>query len=352
MNGSSADLSSYQLNSNGYTPGSPFQTNPQPQPPEEGDFREVLGLIRRRAWIIIGVATAFIGYSAWSILGQENQYVGSFQLLIEPVNADNANLAAPASELGASSGRSTLDYPTQIAVLKGPDLIGEVIENLEPLYPNLSYGQIVGSLDITQIRDTKILEISFQGGEAATAQAVLDEMANIYLQYSLNERQTYLRQGLQFVDQQLTDLQRQVDDLQTELEAFRQRNNLVDPEAQSTQIAGQISALESRRIELQQQIAGTVANANVFLDEGGLELALEQDSVYQQLLSEVRALDVQISQELTRFRPGNPRIQVLQQQRSNLTPLLQAREAEFLEKTSDRGNFANRSAGNPTSSSG
>jgi polysaccharide biosynthesis transport protein len=329
----SAELSDYQPhNNNGHRPVSPSALEVQPQVTEEADFRDTLGLFRRRALVIIGVAAAFIGYSALSILGQENQYAGSFQILIEPVNAENASLAAPNSELSAGRGRSTLDYPTQIAVLRSPDLINTALENLKPTYPDLSFGQISGSLTISRIRDTKILDVSFQSNAAATTQAVLDEMAKTYLQYSLNERQTYLRQGIQFVDRQLADLQGQVDELQNRLESFRQRNNLVDPEVQSTQISGRITELEQRRVELQQQIAGTVATASTLLDEDGIELALEKDPVYQQLVSRVRELDVKIAQELTRFRPDNPVILVLEQERNNLTPLLQEREAEFLEK--------------------
>ena len=338
MNGLPSDLPTMNGLTNGKAVGHHHQPSLFQRPelqttePEEGNFRDILGMLRRRSWVIAGVAAAFIGYSAWSILGEENQYAGNFQILVEPVNMENANLAAPDAGLGRSRGRSSLDYPTQISVLKSPDLVNQIVERLRPTYPGLSVGAVANNLNINRIRDTKILEVSYQSNTAARTQAVLEETADVFLQYSLNERQTYLRQGLQFVDQQLNDLQGQVDELQTQLELFRQNNNLVDPDLQSNQISSRIAELEQRKIDLQQQIAGTVAQADVFLDDTGLGLALDQDAVYQQLLSQSRALDVEISQELTRFNASNPRIQVLQQQRNNLAPLLRERELEFLEK--------------------
>lgn len=339
MNGLPSGIPQYQSSEGEYRlPGLAPQGSPSANQ-EQGDFREIFGLLKRRAPVIIGVAAAFIGYSAFSILGQENQYVGDFQLLIEPVNADNASLAAPGSELGTGRGRSALDYPTQITVLKAPELMQEVLDSLKPVYPDLSFGQLSGNLTINRIGETRILNVSFSSDVAAQTQAVLEETARTYLQYSLNERQTYLRQGLQFVDQQLSELQVQVDILSDQLETFRQRNNLIDPEAQSTQMSEQISELEQRRIDLQQEMASIISSASIFLDAAGLGLALEQDPVYQQLMAQVRALDAQIAQELTRFRPGNPSIQVLEQQRSNLAPLLQQRESEFLEMRLTEGAF-------------
>ncbi|MEO1181248.1 MAG: Wzz/FepE/Etk N-terminal domain-containing protein, partial [Cyanobacteria bacterium J06636_28] len=95
--------------------------------PNQGGNGQWIGLIRRRALVIITVATAFFGYSAWSALNQETQYAGGFQILVEPVNADNASLAAPTNQPQRGAG---LDYPTQIAILKSPELLGKVVEEL------------------------------------------------------------------------------------------------------------------------------------------------------------------------------------------------------------------------------
>jgi len=307
---------------------------PRPAAPpasQEGDYRNIVGLLQRRALVILGVASAFIGYSAWDLLNEESLYAGNFQLLVEPVNAENASLAVPNLDGGGSSGRSSLDYATQIAVLKSPELIGEVVAELQPTYPELSYGAVANNLEIQRVGETKILQVSYQSNEASKTQVILDEIARQYLQYSLDERQTYLRQGLQFVDQQLMDLQRQVDQLQNELEQFQQRYSLIDPEGQSSTLVERIAELEQQRNDLRQQIGGVVTRLDTLESGQGLMVGLEQDSVYQQILAEARAIDLQISQELTRFLPTNPRIRLLEQRRANLQPLLDARRAEFLE---------------------
>ena len=120
----------------------------------------VIGIAKRQALVIVGVAVTFFSYSAWNVLNEATQYLGSFQILVEPVNAENANLAAPTSP-DSKPQRSSLDYPTQIAILKSPELLGEVAEDLQGAYPNVNYGQLVNKIDIKRLRDTKLLEITY-----------------------------------------------------------------------------------------------------------------------------------------------------------------------------------------------
>lgn len=295
----------------------------------QGGNGQWISLIRRRALVIVTVATAFFGYSAWSALQQETQYAGSFQILVEPVNADNASLADPTSQNRQTA--SGLDYPTQIAILKSPELLGKVVEELQPSYGGVNYGALSGGINVSRVGKTKMLQITYQSGNAAQTQAVLDSLAESYLQYSLNERQTYLRQGLKFVEEQIEQQQQEVDQLQDQLESFQEQNSFTDPETRSGQLLEQKVALEQKQQELEQQLVATQSQIATLQQDKGIQVALQQSPAYQKLLNQMQDIEAQIAVELTWFKPNNPAIQTLEKQRNNLMPLLQQQAEQFLD---------------------
>ena len=73
------------------------------------------------------------------------------------------------------------------------------------------------------MEQTKIIQISYQSNNRQKIKFVLDTISQFYLNYSLNKRQTKLRQGVQFVDKQLPDIQNRVAQLQKEMQIFRQQ---------------------------------------------------------------------------------------------------------------------------------
>lgn len=299
---------------------------PQPQPSpavpaeeeESGGNKvgDILEMVKRRSLIIVGVAIAMIVNSAIELSKQPTVYFGNFQLLVEPVNAELADLTTPGTQ------GTALDYDTQLAVLGSPVLLAPIVEELQDTYP-LDFGILMGGLNIAQMGDTKIIQVSFSSYNQAMTKAVLDTLANTYLTYSKEERQTFLQQGFRFVENQRVITQDKVESLQKQLEEFRQVNGFARPEDRSNQLTEQLGQLEVERLEIQQELAGLEASQRNLQTEEGVQALLINDSAYQLLLEEVRKLDTQISLELTRFQEQNAVIQALREQRATLMPLLE-----------------------------
>lgn len=308
----------------------PPQPFPAPTKQEDGfDMRRFLGVVQRRALVIIGIAAFGIPFSVTSALNETTTYESGFQLLVEPVNAENA-LSSLTTE-GSSPQRSSLDYATQIAVLKSPELLAEVVEELQTSYPDMNYGTIAGPLSVNRVGETKILQIGYQGDDPAKVQAILDQLSETYLQYSLNERQTYLRQGIQFVDEQLPVLQDKVDSLQDELQAFRQTNRFIDPDQQAERVSSQEATLDQQRADVEQALSAARSTLSTLQQDDGALAALNQSQGYQQLLSQVRQIESEIAVERTRFRAGNINIQVLERKKANIIDLLEQEAARALD---------------------
>jgi succinoglycan biosynthesis transport protein ExoP len=291
-------------------------------------LKNFLGLLQRRAFVIVAVVSVGMAGVTYSTLTQKSIYQGNSQILVEPVNNDGqlgrVNLVdSPFSKTG-------LDYESQIQVLKSSELLEPIVKNLQESYPEITYSSLISNLNIRRLGTTKVIEISYKSSNPQEIQFVLNTISQFYLKYSLNKRQTKLRQGVQFVNKQLPDIQNRVAQLQKEMQIFRQKYNFIDPESQSAAISSQIQSLTQQRLSVNQQLAAA-KNNYLRLQTPEEQLAILNDApLYQQLIAQQRQLDTQISGELARFQDINPVIQTLQNKRDNLLPIINAEAKRIL----------------------
>jgi capsular exopolysaccharide synthesis family protein len=316
---------------------------------DEWDLRQLFAVVRRRAVVIGSVAIALSATVGFSTLTREPNYEGKFQLLVEPVTAES-KLEGLAQIPGAEANiqEEGLDYDTQIQVLQSPELMAPIIKQLSARYPDITYASLLEHLTIARFQETKILEVSYQDSEPQKIQFILQQLAKGFLKYSLQERQTNLRQGIQFVDSQQPQLQLRVNSLQKELQQFRQQYNFIDPEVKAEQLSEQVSNIKLQRLDTQKQLAETRALYTALQNDSGASLAqtsaldanlqdqsdvsqaLNQASIYQKLVGQLRDVESQIAAELTRYRGDSPAIQTLRKKRENLLPVLRQESQRVL----------------------
>ncbi|MBD1834326.1 polysaccharide biosynthesis tyrosine autokinase [Cyanobacteria bacterium FACHB-472] len=310
---------------------------------DELNVRQLLMVVRRRALVILGVAIAVTsGVGAWTY-SQTPKYEGSFQLLVEPVTAENklsklTQVPGVAQDLQESS----LDYETQIKVLLSSERMAGIVEFLKKRYPDVSYESLVveNRLNIIQLEKTKILEVRYRDTDPDKIKYVLFELAKVYLRYSLQERQSNLNQGIKFVEGQLPALRERVDKLQGQLQTFRQRYNILDPEEQAKQLAQQVTEIEEQKLDtrVKQNEASSLYAAlqkqlGIPPQQAIATAALSEAPRYQELLKKLQEVETKLATESARFLPESPNIQALQNQRQNLLPLLRKEAAAVLGTT-------------------
>ena len=302
----------------------------QAQQEEDNDFRNLLSILRRRAWIVVCVSALGIAYTTSEALKQPEIYEGKFRVLVEPVNAeeDFSDLSSVLGDQQLSRGGS-LDYSTQIQVLRSPELIEPLVEELNETYPKLTYSSLLSGLSISRVGQTKILQVSYTDSDPTKVQFILDELAQSYLKYSLDERQTNLRQGINFVEEQLPELQAQVNQVQNRLENFRQQNKLITPELQSNQVSSQLSSIATQRLLLDRERSAAAQQIEELQQPDSIA-TISNSPIYQQLLGELRSVETEIAEELTRFQPDSLAIKVLEEKRDNIVPLLEQEAARAL----------------------
>jgi polysaccharide biosynthesis transport protein len=318
--------------------GKSFQSLPlvnpsQLQDVEEGGLNvgQFLAAIRRRIWVIVGVTALLAAAGLAKALTEPPVYEDRFEILTEPVTGESRVISSVPQTItsGERPVKEGLDE-TKLLVLQSPKLLRPIYIDLKALDPDLTYRRFLRKLTILPLgKDTNILQVAYQGNTPEEVQQALELISQAYLNYSKEERQSDVRQGIKFVESQLPKLRSRVEAQQNELQKLRQQYNLVDPETRGQELSAQMGMLAQQRLDLKLQLDQMQARfldlkqeLSQSSDTSIGSLALRDNPRYQKVLDQVQLLDAEIARQLTRFSGGNPVIEDLKTQRRNLLPIL------------------------------
>ncbi|WP_373541640.1 GumC family protein [Chamaesiphon sp.] len=313
------------------------------------DFGQVLNTIQRRMRIVLAIGILTIGATIVWNRTRPPAYEGSFKILIEPVTAEGQVVSAITGNQtsveeqdlgGAQSSKTTLDYPTQIQLLLSSKILLPVVNKLQIDYPQISYDTLKTSLKIDRLKDTtetKILEIRYASRSSNETEQVLNLISSAYIQYSLSERQTNVRRAIQFVDKQLPKIKTQVSDLESALQTFREKNQLIDPITLGTQLGSQLSTTKQEQQTTQVELAKArqlyrSLEQQLQLQPKSAEAAsvLSEAPAYQQLVKQLQDIDIELKSLSADLTAEHPKIVSLQEKRKELLPLLEAKSTALL----------------------
>ncbi|WP_224092481.1 GumC family protein [Nostoc sp. MS1] len=311
---------------------------PQPQPvpvpwreeeEEKFSIRDWLNVIKRRSRVIAGVSIVVMTIVAVNVIFRKQpiEYESSFFVLVEPVSDDSEAVNVVKD---TNTNDSKLDYDSQILVLKSPQLMRNTLQELRKSFPDVSYPSLVESLTIKRVGETKIIETSYKSSDPNQVKTVLELLAKDYLDYSQKRRQTKLRQGIKFIEDQLPSIQKRVDQIQQELQSFRQRYDFNNPDNRGENLDTQAASLAGTQQSTNLQITQVRNQLDELQTDKGRKTVLNGAALYQQLLGQLTQLDTQIATESTLLQTDNPRLQTLKEKRDSLLPVLQQEEKRIL----------------------
>ncbi len=314
----------------------------QPQPEaDELNLRQILTAIRRRGLVIAGIAIAVSSGVYFWTERQTPKFESNFKLLVESVT-EQGNLDKLTQIPGAKDiPNSSLDYETQIQVLRSPKLMAPIIKEINKEYPDVTYESLIASnkLIVSRLGTTKIIEGRYRDTEPKKVRRILHEVARGYLRYSLTERQMNLKQGIGFVQGQLPLLRERVDKLQGQLQSFRQQNDLLDPEAQSQQLSNRVSIISQQALETQVQLQETrtlytalTKQLELTPQEAVATVTIAEAPRYQELLNKLAEIEAEIAKRSATFTDEDITVQRLREERENLLPLIESEAQKVLGK--------------------
>ncbi|OUL31392.1 polysaccharide biosynthesis tyrosine autokinase [Nostoc sp. 106C] len=297
-----------------------------------------VGAVLRRRLLLIGGTTALVATAA--VLKAETDppvYQGTFDILTKPVTGEDKAIANVPQTINSqdkiSPPESTRDVQTTITVLQSPRVLNPIVEKLQAQYPDLTYDSLVYYLTITSSKPN-ILNIQYTNSDQKLVSDVLKLLADAYLQYSLQERQSDVEVAIKFVDQQKQPLVKGLKYWQDQLRNLRLDNNLIEPAQKAQELSTQIATLRQQRIENRVQLEQMVAKYEELQKELAQEPgeragnSLLSDNVrYQKILDQIQAADIAIKQQSAVFTDENPAMVTLRQKKEYLLPLLAQEEA-------------------------
>ncbi|GAB4303190.1 MAG: polysaccharide biosynthesis tyrosine autokinase [Oscillatoriaceae cyanobacterium] len=321
-----------------------------PDPDEEElDLGQLFAVIRRRLFVIASITIAVMGGVGYWTSTLESEYEGKFQLLVEPVtdqgNQLSSKLQAVAGSLGAGflgGETSGLDYDSQIAVLKSPELMKTLVQKMQSRYEDIEYKSLLEGEKAPLVlerynKTTKIIEVRYRDKDTERIQFVLDVLKTGYIDYSNQQRKTNISQGIQFIEDQLPQAIQRVDGLQEKLQRFRQQYNLIDPQIQGEQLAQQLTKIDDQILEAQSTLLQQQRLYDELRKQVGMEpqvaiaaSVLSEAPSYQQRLDQLKQIETKIAAESTRFTSNTPQMEVLYEQRRNLEFLLRQEAGQVL----------------------
>lgn len=316
------------------------------------DLAWLFAVLRRRVWIM--GTTAFLlslmtgSYIVWNSKQEVPSYEGSVRILIEPVTAEgrlarlsllaesggNTDLTDITAKLGIDSS-DLVDYESMIRVLTSPTIMEPLVETLKNEYPEISYNTLQSKLILNRIsyeqdgkqEGTKILLVRYQDKDTNKILFILEEVAQTYLQYSLEERLKTLNKGIDFIDEQLPVLQERVDFFQEQLQDLRKRYEINIPMIDAQMLSDQSLSIKKIKTQIREELA----SKQIFYDRFKIEiesgnpmllLTLKGKS-YETILSEIQQIDIELAIKLNQFKEDSIPVQILQDRRQKMIALVQ-----------------------------
>ena len=340
--------------------------SPTEQDGELWDLSWVLSVLRRRAPLILTLAlsTTAVASGALFLVGATTKpkYEGAFQIQVEAATAEAKSsrsfVRAQTTDRSIEEAQgnveqnSTLDYETQIRILKSAKLIAPIFEQIQQRYPKTTLEALMKDLKIERLKvikdgkeqGTKLLEISYTAADDREVLFVLQQLSQAYLNYSLQERQSNIRQGIKFIDKQLPALRERVNKVQAQIEALRQQSQSIDPEQQGIDFLQQLSSLKRQKLEIVAKSAEARARYQTLQQQlqGGNAIAvLSEYQSMQKLVERYQELKTQIALTSSRFNENNPSLQLLREEEKKLTTLFDKEADKILSRAAAQVEIAN-----------
>ncbi|MEH2256479.1 GumC family protein [Nostoc sp.] len=306
------------------------------------DIRQLSTILFRRRFLILGVSCVVMSAASLLAIIAKPTYQSNMQILV------NSNLSegAQSNTQVTDSNSQVVDSTTQMKLMLSSKLLQKAVDLLHSDYPDITLQYINGQkehnrkapLEVTPeaggIGANKVFnqafKVSFYDDNPVKAQRVLQALQKVYQNYNKQQQKERLNQGLAFVNTRLPEIKKEVSKAEKNLEQFRKKYKLLDPEVQSKILLESLAdiqqQLQTTRANLQdvnarydnlEQLIASSSQQNTLISS-----RLNQSSRYQSLLGEIQNTELALAKERLRYTDDYPSVQKLKQQRQSQLSLL------------------------------
>ena len=316
-------------------------------------YGQLFAVLSRRRYWFLGVLAGVLSIATVVSLTAEPTYQSTMQILIEANYKGRRDV--PQAEAEFSDTNIEIDYATQINVMRSALLIQRAVDLLKPEYPTITIKQVKRSLLLAPLVEedsdakyTKIVEANYIANDPVKTQKVLQTIYKVYQAYNREQQEQRLKKGLQFINEQIPGVRKQVEEAENLLRDFRTNQNLIDPELQAATINNSLNSVVQQRQNLRAQFQDTEARYKVLQQQVGsspqtalASSRLSQSPRYQTLLNELQRTDLLLAARRGTYTDADPGVQKLVELRQTQQSLLQAEQGRVVGADAAQLNAAN-----------
>ncbi|WP_017292813.1 GumC family protein [Geminocystis herdmanii] len=326
---------------------------------EEIDLGELFKILQRRSLIIIGTTITLTSILTTWILSKPPVYTGTVRMQVESVTTEGsglgglAGLAAAGGGAGRAALRGGLDYESLTSILKSPFVMDSIVQDIQKKYPEIIYlpnpnkdleeleqkEVLSENLNVQQPGLTKTLSISYQSDSPEKILDILNEIVDGYLAFQAKESVQNPTQQLEFTIEQISRLRQRVAGLESQVESFQKKNNLISPDALGSTLNAQVTFLnqeKNRALVESRGIRKLASQLEQKLDltpeEGVIVARLNREPYYLKLVNQIKDTESKIATEGVRFGFEHPTIKKLEAEKDELIVLLELETQRVLGK--------------------
>jgi polysaccharide biosynthesis transport protein len=301
------------------------------------------GSILKRRWLPATFVFLLItGLAAAYTMRQTPIYQSKGQLLYKKAKASSLldGLGTTPLESLTSGGGTSNALNNQLEIIRSLPIIQGTIDGLdlkdkkgEKLKPE----DFLTRLKVTNVKNTDMLDFSYQDEKAKQAKTVLEKVFNLYWIQDVESQRKDSKAAREFVEKQLPEIEKKVQGSERIIRDFREKNKVVDLPSEATKTVetvnllrreittatAQLSAEESRIKQLK-----TLLGPNL---QSTVQTALiSEDPGVKEAITGLQEVQKKLALERTRFTTVNPAIQDLLEKEKLLLSTIQQRRQKTI----------------------
>ena len=194
-------------------------------------------------------------------------------------------------------------------------------QDLRPAVPNEAqiFESVVrafqGRVSVSPKRGTQLVEIGVTMADPQTAAQAADALANAYIESQLEAKLDMTESASAWISRRMEDLKRNLQDSERRLQAFRERENLVDVDGVTTVNAQELSQISSSLVRVRQEFANAENQYRQIADvadagwrrQATVPVVLSNPAVSEFRAEETRAR-ARVDELSKRYGPKHPRM--------------------------------------------
>lgn len=304
------------------------------------DFNRYWQVIRRH-WIPATATFAgIVTISLVAALASKDIYQAEARLLIEPEQTTK--------RIGIEDGnpdvkKTVLEkdpIETEAEILGSRTIIEKVIQELDLKADNgkpLTYKAVKKAMKVQPVIGTDLLQISYENPDPDVAVSFVNRAVELYSDgYALFNSEAALKDG-DFIKKKLPQLEAEVEDAESELRNFKNRNGISDLQGQITADIDSVAQVESEMNKVNADLRDINARYNSLQAQLGMSWqeasavnSLSQSVSLQETLTQLQKVKVKLAQQSNLLSDSAPQIISLKEEQADLNALLKQEIASTL----------------------